>query len=152
MSDHANRTTADRRLTADELAAAIREGVETRDWRFDPPRPPFPTPDIDPTAHMPAVSNLTAPMPLPAGTRFRSRFRRKAFVYLSGLLAAVGGTADPVQPARPPTSCVTTWASGLAERNDEAVARLTGRVDELTRLYFEATRRLDELSARVPAK
>ncbi len=150
MNDHPSRTAADRRLTADELAAAVREGLDARDWRFAPPRPPFPPPDLDPTIHLPAVGDLSAPMPLPAGTRFRSRFRRLAFVYLSGLLRP--WVEQQTRFNRLATHLLYHLGKQAAERNDEAVARLTARVDELTRLYFEATRRLDELSARVPAQ
>ena len=144
MSETTAKSAPERRLSAEELMHSIRQGLESRDWRFSAAPPEFPPPHYDALVHMSPHADLD-----------RLAAHAKPGRYYRPILFARRVLRRLINP----------WTERQSNFNRLAVHILTGqtrelyakierdnqalrlRLDEMRLMWFEMRRRVEELES-----
>ena len=144
MSETTAKSAPDRRLSAEELMHSIRQGVESRDWRFAPVPPDFPPQHYDAFVHMLPYADLDK---LSAHAK-PGRFHRPILFarrFLRHLLNP--WTERQSNFNRLTVHLLTGQTRELYVKSERDNQALRLRLDEMRLMWFEMRRRVEELES-----
>lgn len=144
MSETTAKSAPERRLSAEELMYSIRQGLESRDWRFSQPPPAFPPHHYDAFVHMSPHADLDK---LAAHAK-PGRFRRP-ILFARRLLGKLLNpwTERQANFNRLAVHLLTGQTRELYDKSERDNQALRLRLDEMRLMWFEMRRRVEELES-----
>ena len=147
MSETTAKSAPDRRLSAEELMHSIRQGLESRDWRFSEAPPEFPPHHYDALVHMSPHADLDklAAHAKPGRYYRPILFARRVLGRLLNPWTERQGNFN-----RLTVHILTGQTRDLYAKIERDNQALRLRLDEMRLMWFEMRRRVEELESARP--
>jgi hypothetical protein len=144
VSETTAKSPPERRLSAEELMHSIRQGLESRDWRFAPVPPDFPPHIYDALVHMTPYADLDklGPRARPGRSRRPILFARRVLGQLLNPWTEMQGNFN-----RLVVHILTGQTRELYVKSERDNQALRLRLDEMRLMWFEMRRRVEELES-----